>query len=91
MKDTHWWGIRWEDLRALTLRGVKRLTTLASMVLLFLMEVGWAGKLASAVVGAVASFSYKAADVRYRLLRGAGALLSKTPTWMVRGWARAVL
>lgn len=93
MKDSHGWGLRLEDLRALTFRGVQRLVTVATLIYSFLAEVRGAseGTLKAKVMGAVKTFSMgrsskEPQDCRYQLLRGIGTVLSKVVREQYERW-----
>ena len=76
-KDSRGWGVRLEDVRALTLRGIRRLVLLAALVYAFLAtlrDVG--GELLDFVARAVRVFS-EAPDIRYRLFRGLSEVLAR--------------
>ena len=78
LKDSHQWGVRLEDVRALTLRGVRRIVMLAvilySLLATFREQGGvWLRR----IYQAAASFGRLPPDPRYRLMRGVSELLSR--------------
>jgi len=89
MKDSHGWGIRLEDVRALKFRGVERILMLASAVYLFLSELTAASKdVVKQVMAFVGTFGPCPPDGRYRLMRGFGTALFQIPGWLLRKWTR---
>ena len=90
MKDSHGWGVRVEDIRALTIRGVQRLATLAIAICLMMTEMLLAdAPELTVLLVAVRLFSGRPPDATYRLLRGMGVTFAKIPRWLSRGWRRA--
>ncbi len=93
MKDSRGWGVRMEDLRALSFVGVRRLVLLATIAYGF---VAWlrdkAAGVAAKVAEAVLAFGRPPADIRYRLVRGLGDALRRLTHWARRrsrndGWS----
>lgn len=77
-KDSRGWGVRLEDVRALTLRGVRRLALLATMLFAFMATVRDAGgELLARAMALVSAFGRLPPDPRYRVLRGLGELLRR--------------
>lgn len=79
VKDSRQWGLRLEDVRALTLRGVRRIALLAVLLyglLATLRDQG--GTLLRRILTAAASFGALPPDPRYRLMRGFSELLTRT-------------
>jgi hypothetical protein len=86
-KDRRGWGVALEDVRALSLRGVRRLVFLAMLIYLavaFLRESG--GQLAERVLAAVRAFGPPPADPRYRMIRGLGRILGRISRARRREW-----
>lgn len=87
MKESRGWGLRLEDLRALTFRGVQRLVLLGMLAYSFMAEFrDKAETVAKTVVGAVKSFGAPLADIRYQLMRGIGTALAKVARWQMVRW-----
>lgn len=75
-KDSRSWGIRLEDLRALKLRGIRRMALLALLLYAFLTELREDGKEAVAdLARAVQCFGPIPPDARYRMVRAIGNIL----------------
>ncbi len=79
MKDSRGWGVDLEDVRALTLRGVRRIALLATILYAFLAllrETG--GKVIARIMEQVLAFGKCPPDPIYRLFRGLGILLQRS-------------
>lgn len=88
MKESRGWGSRLEDVRALKLRGIKRLTALVATLYLFLALLRDAAPaVVTAAVRAVRVFG-PAVDIRYRLARGIGKVLDRLAAWRRHRWRR---
>lgn len=78
MKDSRGWGVRLEDVRALTLRGIRRLALLAVILYAFLATVRDLGsETVAAIMALVSTFGKVPPDPLYRLFRGLGELLRR--------------
>lgn len=76
IKESRGWGLRLEDIRALTLRGIRRLVLLgavAYLVIALLQDLG--GSTLARILGAVETLGNPPPDIRYRIMRGLGVLL----------------
>ena len=76
IKESRGWGLRLEDMRALTLRGIRRLALLgavAYLVIALLQDLG--GSTLARILSAVETLGKPPADIRYRIMRGLGMLL----------------
>lgn len=87
VKDDRGWGIRLEDLRALTMRGVRRLLLLATIFCGFLARLrDRFPALHRRTISAVRAFGHTPVDDRYRTIRGLGRILSRVRSRRLRRW-----
>lgn len=78
MKDSRGWGVDLEDVRALTLRGIRRLALLAAILYAFLATLRTdAAELVERAIGLVPAFGDCPPDPRYRLFRALGELIRR--------------
>ena len=78
MKDSRGWGVDHEDVRALTLRGVRRLAMLAVILYNFLATVReTGGQLVARAIALANCFGKVPPDPIYRIMRGVGELLRR--------------
>lgn len=78
MKDSRGWGVDLEDVRALTLRGVRRLALLAVLLYTFLAGLRDEGSaLVARALRLVLCFGKVPPDPIYRLFRAFGMLLQR--------------
>lgn len=90
LKDSRGWGVRLEDVRALSLEGIRRLVLLAVIVNGFMLWMERRSKalVRRAVEVAQASGGREPMDLRYRIFRGAGVLLGKMPSAGIVRWTK---
>lgn len=85
MKDSRGWGVDLEDVRALTLRGIRRLALLAVILYAFLASLRTdAAELVERALKLVPSFGNCPPDPRYRLFRGLGEMIRRAARWTRR-------
>lgn len=78
MKDSRGWGVDLEDVRALKLRGIRRLAALIALLYVFLASVrGMDGALVKKLLALVQCFGACPPDPLYRIFRGLGELLRR--------------
>lgn len=78
MKDSRGWGVRLEDVRALTLRGIRRLALLTVILYAFLATLrSLSPALMARAMELVSAFGALPPDPRYRLFRGLGELIRR--------------
>lgn len=76
IKDSRGWGLRLEDLRALTLRGIRRLVLIAAAAYLVIALLQGADSATiNRILGNVETLGKRPADLRYRLMRGIGIMI----------------
>ncbi len=86
MKDSRGWGVDLEDVRALTLRGVRRIALLATILYAFLATIReTGGDLMERVLALVSAFGKLPPDPRYRVFRGMGEMLRRAGRRRERG------
>lgn len=89
MKDSRGWGVRLEDVRALTLRGIRRLALLTIILYAFLATVrDIGGESVARLLSLVSTFGKMPPDPLYRLFRALGELLRRTATRTPSGSSR---
>lgn len=77
-KDHRGWGVALEDVRALTLRGIRRMALLTSLLYTFMASLReHEPELVEAVIKMVAAFGKVPPDPRYRLFRGLSRLFER--------------
>jgi len=91
MKDRFGWGVGLETVRALKLRGVKRMIMLASFVYGFmgLLRIH-APKLVTKLAKAARAMGGEPADPRYRILRGLSDKLGRVYRKVFERWRKKV-
>ena len=86
-KESRGWGVRLEDVRALTRRGIRRVVLLASIFYGFMAELrDRVAAVAEDLAQVVNSFGKLPPDPRYRIFRGLGVMLGRIARWRVRRW-----
>lgn len=86
-KDSRDWGVRLEDLRALKLRGIRRIAYLSLLLYAFLGELRAAGeKVVGVLVRAIGTFGKMPPDVRYRVFRAVGLALDRVQRDVFDRW-----
>ena len=88
LKDRRRWGPAMETFLVTSLRGIKRLVRMVSLVQLFLEFVRRKKQLAKKVIDAIEHFADEPKDLRYRLFRGAGRLLRRIRRGLMGRWCR---
>lgn len=89
VKDARGWGLRLEDVRALTLRGIQRIALLSIVVATFVSEtIDAAGASLDEVRRAVKTVGKVAADLSYVAYRGIGTVVGRLGTAALRRWRR---
>lgn len=87
-KESRLWGVRMEDVRAQSLRGVQTLVLLATIYFGYLVTLRnrAASQLAVVATRAVAIGADEAMDPSCRLVRWMGQLLDDVPRRSLRAW-----